>query len=125
MRVYEDNSKTELVAEIPKKELLTLFKWEHVEYSKKTSLLSVPIKPNGSNEVLDILVSASISFGTEFSDVCRDWIELCINTANAECFLYVNDGVEDDVWGCVELSNEEFFTIINQAYGLMEGEDRT
>ena len=59
--------------------------------------------------MLDILVSASISFGTEFSDVCRDLIEICINTANAECFLYVNDGVEDDVWGCVELSNEEFF----------------
>ena len=57
----------------------------------------------------------SIGFGTEFSDVCRDLIEICINTANAECFLYVNDGVEDDVWGCVELSNEEFFTIINQA----------
>ena len=37
----------------------------------------------------------------------------------------LDDGVEDDVWGCVELSNEEFFTIINQAYGLMEGEERT
>ena len=117
MKVYEDNSKTELVAEIPKKEFLSLLEWEHAEYSKDTSLLSVPIRPDGSNEVLDILVSASISFGTEFSDVCRDLIEICINTANAD--------VEDDVWGCVELSNEEFFTIINQAYGLMEGEERT
>lgn len=121
MKVYEDNSKTELVAEIPKKEFLSLLTWERAEYSKDTSLLSVPIRPNGSNEVLDILVSASISFGTEFSDVCRDLIEICINTANAECFLYVDDGVNNDVWGYVELSNEEFFAITSKAYGLMRG----
>ena len=34
MKVYEDNSKTELVAEIPKKEFLSLLEWEHTEYSK-------------------------------------------------------------------------------------------
>ena len=121
MKVFENNSKTELVAEIPKKEFLSLLTWERAEYSKDTSLLSVPIRPDGSNEVLDILVSASISFGTEFSDVCRDLIEICINTANAECFLYVDDGVNNDAWGYVELSNEEFFAITSKTYELMRG----
>lgn len=121
MKVYEDGDKTELVAEIPENGILSLLDWEGAEYILEMSLLTIPIRPGGSDEVLDILVAASAEFGTVFDDVCNDLIELCINTANAESFLYVDDGVNDDVWGYVELSNEEFFEITNRAYELMKG----
>lgn len=121
MKVYEDGDKIELVAEIPENGIFSLLDWEGAEYILEMSLLTIPIRPGGSDEVLDILVAASAEFGTVFDDVCNDLIELCINTANAESFLYVDDGVNDDVWGYVELSNEEFFEITNKAYELMKG----
>lgn len=121
MKVYEDDDKTELVAEIPENGILSLLDWEGAEYIWEMSLLTIPIRSGGSDEVLDILVAASAEFGTVFDDICNDSIELCINTANAESFLYVDDGVNDDVWGYVELSNEEFFEITNKAYELMKG----
>lgn len=121
MKVYGDDDKTELVAEIPENGILSLLDWEGAELIWEMSLLTIPIRSGGSDEVLDILVAASAEFGTVFDDICSDSIELCINTANAESFLYVDDGVNDDVWGYVELSNEEFFEITNKAYELMKG----
>lgn len=35
MKVYEDNSKTELVAEIPENRILSLLDWEHAEFGKE------------------------------------------------------------------------------------------
>lgn len=121
MKVYEDGDKIELVAEIPENGIFSLLDWEGAEYILEMSLLTIPIRQGWSDEVLDILVAASAEFGTVFDDICSDTIELCINTANAESFLYVDDGVNDDVWGYVELSNEEFFEITNKAYELMKG----
>lgn len=120
MKIYENSSKTELVAEMPESRILSLLDWERAEYSKGMNLLSVPIRPDGSNGMFDILVAASTEFETDFDNICHDQIELCIDMDKAECFLYVDDGVENDVWGCVELSNEEFFAITNKGYELMK-----
>lgn len=125
MKIYEDSSKTELVAEIPGDRIFSLLDWERAEYSKERFLLSIPVRPDGSNGMFDILVAASAGFGTDFDNICSDQIELCIDMDKAECFLYVDDGVEDDVWGCVELGNEEFFAIINRGHVLVEGRDKT
>lgn len=119
MKIYVDSTKTELVAEIPEQSIIALLEWEHAEYSDETRVISIPIRPDGSNEIFDVLVAASYSFGTDFKDICNDFIELCVNTDRAECFLYVNDGVENDTWGYVELSNEEFFMVSNRVYEVL------
>lgn len=124
MKIYEDSSKTELVTEISGEGILSLLDWERAEYSKERFLLSIPIRLDGSNGMFDILVAASAGFGTDFDNICSDQIELCMEMDKAECFLYVDDGVENDVWGCVELGNEEFFAIINRGYELMKGRDK-
>lgn len=116
MIVYEDKTKAELVAKFPELKVLSMLNWDQAVYSKENAQVSVPIKSDGSDSMFDVLVAASADFGTDFNEICGDSIELCIDIANAECFLYVDDGIENDMWGYVELSNEEFFEIMNRVY---------
>lgn len=116
MKVYEDDDKTELVAEIPENGILSLLAWEHAEYGEGIFLLSVPIRQDGSNEMFDILVAASAEFGTDFDSICCDQLELCIYKDTMETALYINNGDEDGIWGDVELSKDEFLAIMDEIY---------
>lgn len=116
MKVYEDGSKTELVAEIPENGILSLLDWEHAEYDKEIFLLSIPVKQDGSNGMFDILVASSAEFGTNFDSICCDQMELCVFKDKMETVLYINNDDEDGIWGSVELSKDEFSTIMDETY---------
>ena len=120
MKVYKDNTKTEIIADLSEEKLLPLLLWESMSYNRRLSTISVPIKI-GCDEMFDIIVAAASDFGTEFYNICSDSIALCIDTKNAECTLYIDDGINDDLWGYIELSNNEFFEITNQAYIMKKG----
>ncbi|EHE96321.1 hypothetical protein [Enterocloster citroniae] len=116
MKVYEDSSKTELVTEIPENRILSLLDWEHAEFGKEVFLLSVPIRPDGSNGMFDILVAVSAEFGTDFDNICSDQMELCISKDNMKTALYIANGDDDGIWGSVELSKDEFLAIMDETY---------
>lgn len=116
MKVYEDESKTELVAEIPGIRILSLLDWEHAEYSEGTGLYSIPISLEDSNEMFDILITATYAFGSDFNSISCDQIELCIDINNMECCFYINNGEDDGIWGHVELSKKELLTIMDKVY---------
>lgn len=116
MKVYGDSSKTELVAEIPENRILSLLDWEHAEFGKEVFLLSVPIRPDGSNGMFDILVAAFAVFGTGFDKICSDQMELCISKDKMKTALYIDNGDEDGIWGSVELSKDEFLMIMDETY---------
>lgn len=86
MKVYKDNSKTEVVAEIPEQSIIALLEWEHAEYDKANSFLSIPIRSDLQN------------FGTDFNTISSDQIELCIHVDKMETVLYINNGEEDGTW---------------------------
>ncbi len=116
MKIYGDSSKTELVAEIPENKILSLLDWEHAECGEGIFLLSVPIRPDGSNGMFDILVAASVEFGTDFDSICCDQMELCIFRDTMETVLYIDNGDEEGIWGSVELSKDEFLMIMDETY---------
>ena len=116
MKIYEDSSKTELVAEIPENKILSLLDWGRAEYGKEIFLLSVPIRPEGSEGMFDVLVAASADFGTDFDSICSDKMELCICKDKMETALYIDNGDEEGIWGSVELSKDEFLMIMDETY---------
>lgn len=116
MKVYEDNSKTELVAEIPWDRILSLLDWEHAEYDEGNAFLSIPIRTEGNDGLFNILVAASAEFGTDFESICCDQIELCIYIGRMESILYINNGEDDGFWGTVELNKDEFLMIMDETY---------
>lgn len=116
MKVYEDDDKTELVAEIPEKGILSLLEWEHAECGEEIFLLTVPVRQDGSNGMFDILVAASAEFGTSFDSICCDQMELCIFKDTMKTALYINNGEDDGFWGTVELNKDEFLMIMDETY---------
>ena len=116
MKVYGDNSKTELVAEIPWNRNLSLLDWEHAEYDGGNAFLSIPVRTEGNDGLFNILVAASAEFGTDFESICCDQIELCIYIDRMESLLYINNGEDDGFWGTVELNKDEFLMIMDGTY---------
>lgn len=124
MKVYTDDRKVELVADISWDRLSQLLLWDNIKcINEETKTVSIPIAVGGCDEMFDILVAASYDFDTDFGDMCADIVELWISFDDGSYCLYVYDGVSDDVWGYVELENNEFFEIVNTIYGIMKGGD--
>lgn len=115
MKVYTDDRKVELVADISWDRLSQLLLWDNIK--KYNTTVSIPIAIGGCDDMFNILVSASYDFDTDFDDICADVIELWICLDDGTYWLYVYDGQSDGIWGYVKLENEEFFAIVDKIYG--------